>query len=198
MIFTIELDSKPISLKISEASALTDEEANFIGDIYKKHGEEIYRYAYSKLECTVCEDPVFDAEEVLMNVFLAIIKQPKKYTSLSQEEIIKQLIKDAAKESSLYIRACKKHLHDNIEDYINTAAIPENADDFFLNLVESDLKTAFLSLDRQSRSILYLSIICELSAAEISSRLKISTYSVRTKLKKAKKQIEFEIATKSL
>ncbi len=122
-----------------------------------------------------------DAEDILQNVFLKFLKNTNNFTS--EEHMDKWLTTVCVNESKNYIKSIFRK-HQNIDDCEIVSP------DVFENSLQSDLYNVVMSLPKKDRTVIHLFYYEDMSIKEISSILKLTESTVKTRLSRARKKLK--------
>lgn len=122
-----------------------------------------------------------DAQDILQNVFLKLLKYSEKFTS--DEHLDKWLTTVCVNESKNYIKSLFRK-HQSIDDCEIVSP------DIFENSMQSDLYNVVMSLPKKDRTVIHLFYYEDMSIKEISSILKSTESTVKTRLSRARKKLK--------
>ncbi|MBE6755608.1 MAG: sigma-70 family RNA polymerase sigma factor [Ruminococcaceae bacterium] len=122
-----------------------------------------------------------DAQDILQNVFLKLLKYSEEFTS--DEHLDKWLTTVCVNESKNYIKSLFRK-HQSIDDCEIVSP------DIFENSMQSDLYNAVMSLPKKDRTVIHLFYYEDMSIKEISSILKSTESTVKTRLSRARKKLK--------
>ncbi|MBQ2828612.1 MAG: sigma-70 family RNA polymerase sigma factor [Clostridia bacterium] len=122
-----------------------------------------------------------DAQDILQNVFLKLLKYSEEFTS--DEHLDKWLTTVCVNESKNYIKSLFKK-HQSIDDCEIVSP------DIFENSMQSDLYNVVMSLPKKDRTVIHLFYYEDMSIKEISSILKSTESTVKTRLSRARKKLK--------
>lgn len=123
----------------------------------------------------------YDAEDILQNVFLKLLKHPSGFAN--EEHIDKWLTTVCVNESKNYIKYLFRKHHSIDECEIVSP-------DVFENSIENDLFNVVMSLPKKDRTVIHLFYYEDMSVKEISSILKITESTVKTRLSRARNKLK--------
>lgn len=123
----------------------------------------------------------YDAEDILQNVFLKLLKHSKNFTD--QKHLDKWLTVVCVNESKNYIKSLFRK-HQSIDDCEIVSP------DSFENSMQSDLYNVVMSLPKKDRTVIHLFYYEDMSIKEISSILKLTESTVKTRLNRARKKLK--------
>ena len=144
--------------------------------LVKKYIDTVFRVAlgYTK--------SVTDAEDVVQNVFLALLREKKPFAS--EEHIRFWLIRVAVNESKKWLRA-PWWRHISYEEYI--AKLPETEEK------EQDILQSVMALPKKYQMPVYLYYYEDYSTQEIADILKIPKGTVCTYLRRGRELLKLEL-----
>jgi len=122
-----------------------------------------------------------DAQDILQNVFLKLLKYSEEFTS--DEHLDKWLTTVCVNESKNYIKSLFRK-HQSIDDCEIVSP------DIFENSMQSDLYNVVMSLPKKDRTVIHLFYYEDMSIKEISSILKSTESTVKTRLSRARKKLK--------
>ena len=122
-----------------------------------------------------------DAQDILQNVFLKLLKYSEEFTS--DEHLDKWLTTVCVNESKNYIKSLFRK-HQSIDDCEIVSQ------DIFENSMQSDLYNVVMSLPKKDRTVIHLFYYEDMSIKEISSILKSTESTVKTRLSRARKKLK--------
>lgn len=122
-----------------------------------------------------------DAQDILQNVFLKLLKYSEEFTS--NEHLDKWLTTVCVNESKNYIKSLFRK-HKSIDDCEIVSP------DIFENSMQSDLYNVVMSLPKKDRTVIHLFYYEDMSIKEISSILKSTESTVKTRLSRARKKLK--------
>lgn len=122
----------------------------------------------------------YDAEDIVQNTFLKLIKQNKAFES--DGHIDNWLTAVCVNESKDYLKSFFRKNSTSLEDAKELYTFDKPKD--------FDLFTAVMSLPKKERTVIHLFYYEELSIKEIAALMKISESSVGTRLHRARKHLK--------
>lgn len=144
--------------------------------LVKKYIDTVFRVALNYTKSMP------DAEDIVQNVFLALLRQTKPFDS--EEHIRAWLIRVTVNECKKWHRSPWRR-HISFEEY--AAALPDVADS------HKDILRAVLALPRKYRLPIYLYYYEEYSTQEIADLLKIPKGTVCTNLSRGREMLKLQL-----
>lgn len=126
----------------------------------------------------------YDAEDILQNVFVKLLKHPKSFSD--KEHLDKWLTTVCVNESKNYIKLPFKY-HKNIDDcdFVSSAN--------FDSTTQIDLYNAVMRLSKKERTVIHLFYYENLSIKDIAEMLKIKESAVKTRLSRARVNLKEQL-----
>lgn len=141
----------------------------------KRNNQRLFLIALSFTKNT------YDAEDILQNVFLKLLRQQSEFSS--DEHIDKWLTTVCINESKNYIKSIfRKHRSVDDCEIISTET--------FETSIENDLFNVVMSLPKKYRTVIHLFYYEDMSVREISRLLKMTESSVKTRLSRARNKLK--------
>jgi len=171
------------------ANLETEAERIKMSEIYEKYKPMMLRYA---LQLTKSKET---AEDAVHDAFMAIIKHKEKYISKPCRDLRVSIViitKNKCIDLMRKSNAVVYDNHDDMDDVISDEAAIEEQ----IILIEEyeTIKKHIASLDEQSRLVLEMRYILDMSYAEIGAELGLTAKHVDTKIMRAKEKVRKLIA----
>ncbi len=126
----------------------------------------------------------YDAEDILQNVFIKLLKHPKSFSD--NVHLDKWLTTVCVNESKNYIKLPFRY-HKNIDDcdFVSGAN--------FDSTTQIDLYNAVMGLSKKERTVIHLFYYENLSIKDIAEMLKIKESAVKTRLSRARVNLKEQL-----
>ncbi len=126
----------------------------------------------------------YDAEDILQNVFVKLLKHPKSFSD--NEHLDKWLTTVCVNESKNYIKLPFRY-HKDIDDCDFVSGIS------FDCTTQIDLYNAVMKLSKKERTVIHLFYYENLSIKDIAEMLKIKESAVKTRLSRARANLKEQL-----
>lgn len=158
-------------------------ESELIKKLFVTHKQMMYKIALGILHNEA------DAEDVVQNAFLWIIKNSEKITQIPCYETGFYLANIVEHLSINHINRQKRHPLENLDEHKDIASdysVEEQADD---NIFISDIEQALEELSDRDYSLMYLYIFKRLKYNEIAEAVNIPEKNIHAYIKRARKRL---------
>ena len=177
-------------LAIYTAALDSDVERSIISEIYEKHKQiMLYRALKITKNAEIAEDAVH-------NAFEEVIKRKEKYLLLSNKEL-RALLVVITKNKCIDLLRKNNALNDEWIDDMDESVIPVGIpieEQIILSEEYETIRKHVASLDEQSRLVLEMKYILEMTYKEIGEALGMTAKHVDTKIMRAKEKVRKLIA----
>ena len=164
----------------------TDEDRQFVEELYHKYEQMMLNITYSILQKR------YDAEEAVHNVFMSIIESDSlQKMETYDDKHIEAYLAMAAKHAAfkIYNRRKKNYENSMNEYYADSDNIDTTEKEAISSLTVQEVKSAINKLSENDQDILSRHLLFEMSYDDISKELNITQDNVRQRIHRARKRL---------
>jgi RNA polymerase sigma factor, sigma-70 family len=160
----------------------TDEQRTFIEELYKNYERKMYGVAFGILHNK------HDAEDAVHSAFIRIIENIEKIMQIPADEQGYYIV-IISRNTSIDILRKRENSEiplENIEVVEDTVSLDDIIDS---RLTSESIRKCIFMLEETDFEVLFLHLLCELSAADIAKLLNIKSSTASQRIYKAKKNL---------